>query len=120
MEGKYLESSAYDDGRLLETIRKVLPLYLNEQGRVRSQESPLGPFVTDTSVYRDDSGERAASDVVWAFVVSAGDRRRCAILVDPVWEQRASPLPFLGPKTILCADDAAGRPSGAGCGAGVA
>ena len=77
-------------------MRKVLPLYLTNKEECEPK-SPLGPFVTDTRVFATppESGLR----VTWfghsSFLLEIDGVR---ILVDPVWEERASPLQFMGPK----------------------
>ena len=78
---------------------KVLPLYLKnkEQGEPKQ---PLGPFRTDAAVYATPpaSGLR----VTWfghsASLIEIDGMR---VLIDPVWEQRASPFSFMGPKRFF-------------------
>ena len=86
---------------------KVLPRYLTN----RKQRSPLtapGPFTTDPRVYAEFpvGGLR----VTWfghsAMLLEMDGLR---ILIDPVWELRASPLQWTGPKrffrpTLILAD----------------
>ena len=80
-------------------IWKILPLYLlNKEERV--PKSQLGPFKTDPSIYRTppSSGLR----VTWmghssSLVEIDGFR----ILIDPVWDQRASPFRWMGPKRFF-------------------
>jgi L-ascorbate metabolism protein UlaG (beta-lactamase superfamily) len=83
----------------LSTIRKVLPLYLKNRAEVEPKE-PLGPFRTDARVY----GTEAASGlrVTWfghSSVLIEMDGMR--VLSDPVWEQRASPVEWAGPKRFF-------------------
>jgi len=66
----------------------------------RSPKLPLGPFVTDPRVYREspDSGLR----ITWfghssSLVEIDGVR----VLIDPVWEQRAAPTQWAGPKRFF-------------------
>jgi L-ascorbate metabolism protein UlaG (beta-lactamase superfamily) len=80
-------------------ILKVLPLYLsNQEERVPKQ--PLGPFRTDLSVYATPpaSGLR----VTWmghsSMLVEIDGVR---VLVDPVWDERASPVQWFGPKRFF-------------------
>jgi L-ascorbate metabolism protein UlaG (beta-lactamase superfamily) len=80
-------------------IFKVLPLYWKNQAEAEPKR-PLGPFRTDAQVYATlpASGLR----VTWfghASSLIEIDGRR--VLVDPVWEQRASPFPFMGPKRFF-------------------
>ncbi len=78
---------------------RVLPLYLSNREERSPKISP-GPFVTDHSVYRDEpeSGLR----VTWfghsAMLLEIDGVR---ILLDPVWEQRASPWQRFGPKRFF-------------------
>lgn len=84
---------------------KVLPLYLRHRMNLRNRpetepKQPLGPFTTDPRVYAEPpaSGLR----VTWfghsGFLLEMDGVR---LLVDPVWDQRASPLQFLGPKRFF-------------------
>jgi L-ascorbate metabolism protein UlaG (beta-lactamase superfamily) len=81
------------------TIFKVLPLYLmNKEERVPKRV--LGPFRTDTSIYATPptSGLR----VTWfghsSLLVEIDGVR---VLIDPVWDQRASPVEWFGPKRFF-------------------
>ncbi len=76
-------------------ILKVLPLYL--KNRVETEpKQPLGPFATNHNIYAvpPKSGMR----VTWfghsSFLLEIDGFR---ILVDPVWEPRASPFRWMGP-----------------------
>jgi L-ascorbate metabolism protein UlaG (beta-lactamase superfamily) len=80
-------------------IFKVLPLYLsNKEERVPVK--PLGPFLTDASVYATppESGLR----VTWmghsSLLIEIDGAR---ILIDPVWDERASPMRWMGPKRFF-------------------
>ncbi|HMF62886.1 MAG TPA: MBL fold metallo-hydrolase [Edaphobacter sp.] len=83
------------------TIFKVLPLYLsNKEEKV--PRKPLGPFRTDASVYATapESGLR----VTWmghSSLLLEIDGLR--VLVDPVWDDRASPMRWAGPKRFFAA-----------------
>jgi L-ascorbate metabolism protein UlaG (beta-lactamase superfamily) len=83
----------------LDMMWKVLPLYLtNKEERV--PKIPLGPFHTDPAIYRQppSTGLR----VTWmghSSTLLEIDGFR--ILVDPVWDERASPIPFAGPKRFF-------------------
>jgi L-ascorbate metabolism protein UlaG (beta-lactamase superfamily) len=80
-------------------VFKVLPLYVKNRELVEPKRE-LGPFRTDASVYATapESGLR----VTWfghsASLVEIDGMR---VLVDPVWEQRASPFAFMGPKRFF-------------------
>jgi L-ascorbate metabolism protein UlaG (beta-lactamase superfamily) len=78
------------------TALKVLPRFLKNTAET-TPRMPVGPFFTDTSIYAKppESGLR----VTWfghSGILLEIDGVR--ILVDPIWEQRASPLQFMGPK----------------------
>jgi len=78
---------------------KVLPQYFSNKAEVEPK-APLGPFKTDVGVYATEpaSGLR----VTWfghsASLVEIDGFR---VLIDPVWEQRASPFRFFGPKRFF-------------------
>ena len=75
---------------------KILPLYLtSKEERVPREQQ--GPFVTDVAVYRTmpASGLR----VTWmghsSMLVEVDGVR---VLIDPMWDERASPSSWVGPK----------------------
>jgi L-ascorbate metabolism protein UlaG (beta-lactamase superfamily) len=75
---------------------KALPLYLNNKEEKVPRE-PLGPFRTDANVYATppQSGLR----VTWfghSSMLLEIDGVR--VLIDPVWDERASPVRWAGPK----------------------
>jgi L-ascorbate metabolism protein UlaG (beta-lactamase superfamily) len=78
---------------------KALPKLLFNKEETEPKQT-LGPFTTDAGVY----AEPAASGlrVTWfghsCLLVEMGGAR---VLIDPVWEQRASPLQWLGPKRFF-------------------
>jgi L-ascorbate metabolism protein UlaG (beta-lactamase superfamily) len=81
------------------TILKVLPLYLSNKAE-KVPRRPLGPFHTDTSIYqaRPQSGLR----VTWMGHSSLLlEIDGVCILIDPVWDGRASPLRWAGPKRFF-------------------
>ncbi len=83
----------------LNVMFKVLPLYWSNRAETEPKQA-LGPFVTDPAAYRVPlaSGLR----VTWfghSSLLLEIDGIR--ILVDPVWDQRASPLRFMGPKRFF-------------------
>lgn len=80
-------------------LPKVLALYLKSKEE-RTPRQPLGPFRTDPHIFSQPpaSGLR----ITWLghsslFVEVDGLR----LLVDPVWDKRASPLPWIGPKRFF-------------------
>ena len=85
----------------LGTIFKVLPRFLSNKEE-KSPRKPPGPFRTDVSVYAaaPESGLR----VTWmghsSMLVEIDGVR---VLVDPVWDERASPSQWAGPKRFFAA-----------------
>jgi L-ascorbate metabolism protein UlaG (beta-lactamase superfamily) len=83
------------------TLFKVLPRFLSSKEE-KFPRRPLGPFRTDVSVYGlvPESGLR----VTWmghsSMLVEIDGVR---VLVDPVWEERASPSTWAGPKRFFAA-----------------
>ena len=80
-------------------IFRVLPkMLLGREERVPRQ--PLGPFRTDSSIYATSpaSGLR----VTWfGHSSSLVEIDGVHILIDPVWDERASPLTWAGPKRFF-------------------
>jgi L-ascorbate metabolism protein UlaG (beta-lactamase superfamily) len=80
-------------------IFKILKRYLKNKAET-SPKSPVGPFRTEASVYATPpmNGLR----VTWfghsALLVEIDGVR---MLIDPIWEQRASPLQWMGPKRFF-------------------
>jgi len=80
---------------------KVLPRFLSNKAE-KFPRTPLGPFKTDVGVYQvaPDSGLR----VTWmghsSMLVEIDGVR---VLVDPVWDERASPSTWAGPKRFFAA-----------------
>lgn len=78
---------------------KILPLYFSNKAETEPK-TPLGPFRGDPGVYATPpaSGLR----VTWfghsGFLLEIDGLR---VLVDPVWEQRASPVEWMGPKRFF-------------------
>jgi L-ascorbate metabolism protein UlaG (beta-lactamase superfamily) len=81
------------------TFFKVFPLYLENREEAEPKRV-LGPFRTDTSVYAAASA--SGLRVTWfghsASLVEIDGFR---VLIDPVWDQRASPFAFMGPKRFF-------------------
>ncbi len=83
----------------LSTMFKVLPLYLKNREETEPKRQ-LGPFRTDASVY----GAAPASGlrVTWfGHSSSLLEIDGLRVLIDPVWEQRASPFQWMGPKRFF-------------------
>jgi L-ascorbate metabolism protein UlaG (beta-lactamase superfamily) len=80
-------------------VFKVLPQYVNNRAEAEPKR-PLGPFRTDARVYATEpvSGLR----VTWfGHSASLIEMDGMRVLVDPVWEERASPFSFMGPKRFF-------------------
>ena len=83
----------------LSVIWKVLPKFLFG----RKQRAPLerlGPFRTDVSVY--EAAPETGLRVTWfghsSMLVEIDGAR---VLIDPVWDQRAAPVQWFGPKRFF-------------------
>jgi len=81
------------------TIFKVLPLYFSNKAESEPKK-PLGPFRTDASVY--DAEPKSGLRVTWmghsSMLIEIDGVR---VLVDPVWDERASPVDWFGPKRFF-------------------
>jgi L-ascorbate metabolism protein UlaG (beta-lactamase superfamily) len=79
-------------------FKVLLQLVANREERVPKQ--PLGPFRTDASVYA--SAPESGLRITWlghsSTLVEIDGLR---VLVDPVWEERASPVNWFGPKRFF-------------------
>jgi len=70
------------------------------EGRARSPIAPLGPFHTDPRIYatRPRSGLR----ITWiGHATSILEIDGVRILIDPMWDKRASPTSWIGPKRFF-------------------
>lgn len=80
----------------LRIMFKVLPLYLANREE-RFPQEPIGPFRTDASVYA--TAPASGLRVTWmghsSLLVEIDG---VTILIDPMWDERASPLRWAGPK----------------------
>jgi L-ascorbate metabolism protein UlaG (beta-lactamase superfamily) len=81
------------------TIFKVLPQYLTNKEE-REPKQPLGPFLTEAAIYANPAA--SGLRVTWfghsALLVEIGGVR---VLIDPVWDERASPVQWFGPKRFF-------------------
>jgi L-ascorbate metabolism protein UlaG (beta-lactamase superfamily) len=83
----------------LSTIFRLLPqLLTNKEEKVPSK--PLGPFRTDSRVYatQSESGMRLTWFGHSSMLLEIDDVR---VLIDPVWDQRAGPTQWAGPKRFF-------------------
>src|SRR5580658_10749306 len=104
-----LQPARLEDGRYLNPIPtkiggfsltfKVAPKFILESA-VRAPRGPLGPFHTDAGIYATppSSGLR----MTWmGHSISLIEIDGARILIDPVWEGRASPTTWTGPKRFF-------------------
>jgi len=81
------------------TILKLLPMYIRNKNEVEPKR-PLGPFRTDVGVYA--AAPASGLRVTWfGHSASLMEIDGLRVLIDPVWEQRASPFQFMGPKRFF-------------------
>jgi L-ascorbate metabolism protein UlaG (beta-lactamase superfamily) len=83
----------------LSTMLKVLWRYLTDREE-RIPKRALGPFYTDAQIY--DEAPISGLRVTWmghSSTLLEIDGLR--VLVDPVWEQRAAPVEWFGPKRFF-------------------
>ncbi len=83
----------------LSTVLKVLPLYVRNTAEKFPKVAP-GPFRTDAGVYRraPASGLR----VTWfGHSASLVEMDGVRVLIDPVWDERAAPVRWAGPKRFF-------------------
>lgn len=104
-----LQPAAQRDGRYLNpvptqiggfsTIFKVGPRFFFG-AKARSPQAPLGPFRTDASVYA--TPPRSGLRITWmGHATSIVEIDGVRILIDPVWDERASPTTWSGPKRFF-------------------
>jgi L-ascorbate metabolism protein UlaG (beta-lactamase superfamily) len=83
----------------LSMLRKILPLYLRNQEE-RVPRTPLGPFRTDPAAY--STPPSTGLRITWmghsTLLIELDGYR---ILTDPVWDQRASPVQWAGPRRFF-------------------
>ena len=83
----------------LSLIFKIVPLYLTSKEEKKPLE-PLGPFQTDAQVYA--APPKSGLRVTWfghSSMLLEIDGTR--ILIDPVWDNRAAPTRWVGPKRFF-------------------
>lgn len=79
---------------------KVLPYFLFDRTADRKPAQPLGPFHTDLSLYQATPG--SGLRVTWfGHSSSLVEIDSLRILIDPVWDERAAPLQWAGPKRFF-------------------
>ena len=66
----------------------------------RSPRHPLGPFRTDPRVYATSS--QSGLRITWfGHACSLVEIDRARVLIDPVWDERAAPTRWAGPKHLF-------------------
>src|SRR6202167_677040 len=83
----------------LSTMLKVLWRYMTGREE-RTPKQPLGPFRTDAHVY--EKAPASGLRLTWmghSSMLLEIDGLR--VLIDPVWEQRAAPVQWAGPKRFF-------------------
>jgi L-ascorbate metabolism protein UlaG (beta-lactamase superfamily) len=83
------------------TLRDALPQYVNNKEE-KFPKTPLGPFRTEVGIY--DTPPSSGLRITWmghsSTVIEIDGLR---VLTDPVWDERASPLRWAGPKRFFAA-----------------
>src|SRR5580658_1457152 len=83
------------------TMFRVLKRYLTNQEE-KTPKLPLGPFHTDARIY--ETAPATGLRVTWmghsSMLVEIDGVR---VLIDPVWDERAAPLTWAGPKRFFAA-----------------
>ena len=80
-------------------IIKVAPRCIFK-GAAQSPKSPLGPFHTDPKIFT--TAPRSGLRITWmGHSTSLIEIDGIRLLIDPVWEQRAGPVKWAGPKRFF-------------------
>ena len=96
--GRYLNPVPTKVGGL-STIFKVGPRFFLG-AKARSPREPLGPFHTDAVIY--DTKPRSGLRITWmGHATSIVEIDGVRMLIDPVWDERASPTSWSGPKRFF-------------------
>ena len=83
----------------ISTIFKVGPRFFTGTA-ARSPQKPLGPFQTDHAIYRESP--KSGLRVTWfGHSSSLVELDGARILIDPVWDLRAAPTQWAGPKRFF-------------------
>ncbi len=78
---------------------KVVPQFIFG-AKARSPRGPLGPFHTDASTYLREP--RSGVRITWmGHATSLVEMDGIRVLIDPVWDERASPTTWSGPKRFF-------------------
>ena len=85
----------------LKLMLQILPQYLTNKAETAPRK-PLGPFRTDRTIY--EAGPAGGLRVTWmghSSMLLEIDGLR--LLIDPVWDPRASPVRWAGPRRFFAA-----------------
>ena len=83
----------------LSTIFKVGPRFFLGTA-ARSPRQPLGPFRTDASIYA--TSPHSGLRITWfGHASSLVEIDGIRLLIDPVWDERAAPTNWAGPKRFF-------------------
>ena len=78
---------------------KIGPRFFLE-AKTRSPRGPLGPFRTDARIY--NTSPRSGLRITWiGHATSIVEIDGVRILIDPLWDKRASPTSWFGPKRFF-------------------
>ena len=98
VDGKFLNRVPTELGTFSLAL-KVLPMYVRNRAE-RVPKTPLGPFRTDPAVYK--SAPSSGLRITWMGHTSMLlEIDGITLLIDPVWEERASPAQWFGPKRFF-------------------
>ena len=97
-DGRYLNPVPTQVGGI-STIFTVGPRFFFG-AKARSPREPLGPFHTDAAIYA--TPPRTGLRITWmGHATSIVEIDGARILIDPVWDERASPTTWSGPKRFF-------------------
>ena len=100
-DGRRYENPVPTNVGSLSLMFKVAPRFLLG-AKARSPREPLGPFRTDASIY--STAPRSGLRITWmGHATSLLEMDGVRILIDPVWDERASPTSWSGPKRFFAA-----------------
>ncbi len=100
-KGRRVSEPGGDAGGRPGIFFKLLPLYWNNREE-RVPREPLGPFRTD----RGCTGCGRGAGCGWTWMGHASSLVEIdgvRVLLDPVWDERASPFSWMGPKRFFAA-----------------
>src|SRR5580698_4107237 len=97
--GKLYENPVPTSVGGLSVIFKIGPRFFLDSA-ARSPQQPLGPFKTDERIYK--SSPSSGLRVTWfGHSSSLVELDGVRILIDPVWDERAAPMNWIGPKRFF-------------------